>query len=66
MIPKYTSRWNFFRALGKKFDKDLKITEVRNPKKVKKLEDIAKQYNLNPKDFTIEAQKLIKKWFFLK
>ena len=66
MIPKYTLRWTFFRKLGKKFDKNLKITEVRNPKKIKKLENIAIQYNLDPKDFTFEAQKLMKRWFFLK
>ena len=66
MIPKYTLRWNFFRTLGKKFNKDLKIKEVRNPKKVKKLENIAIQYNLDPKIFIDEAEKLMRFWFFLK
>ena len=31
MLPKYTLRWGFYRILGKKFNKSLKISEVRNP-----------------------------------
>ena len=42
MIPRYLIKWEFFRTLGKKFDNNLKISEVRNPKKIHKLEDIAK------------------------
>lgn len=66
MFPKYTLRWKFFRILGKKFDKDLKITEVRNPKKIEKLENIAKKYNLDPIKFKAEAESLMKRWVFLK
>ena len=66
MIPKYTLRWKFFRKLGKKFDKNLKINEVRNPKKLHKLEDIAIRYNLDPIMFTNEACRLKKRWLFLK
>ncbi len=47
MFPKYTLRWRFYRVLGKKIDKNVKITEVRNPKKLEKLEYIAKKYNLD-------------------
>jgi len=66
MFPKYTLRWKFFSILGKKFDNNLKITEVRNPEKIKKLEEIAKKYNLDPVKFKIEAEKLMKRWIFLK
>ncbi|MBI2627389.1 hypothetical protein HYW72_00475 [Candidatus Nomurabacteria bacterium] len=66
MFPKYTLRWRFFRALGEKIDKSIKITEVRNPKKIEKLEHIAKKYNLDPIMFKNEANKLMKKWIFLK
>jgi len=66
MFPKYTLRWRFFRVLGKKIDKNVKITEVRNPKKIEKLKKIALKYNLDPERFTIEATRLMKKWIFLK
>lgn len=66
MFPKYTLRWKFFRVLGKRIDSNLKITEVRNPEKIEKLEDIAKKYNLDSIKFKNEAEKLMKKWVFLK
>ncbi len=66
MIPKYTLRWKFFRVLGRRFDKNLKITEVRNPKKLEKLENIAKRYDLDSIKFQNEAKKLMGKWLFLK
>ncbi len=65
MFPKYTLRWKFFRVLGKKIDKNVRITEVRNPKKIEKLKIIAQKYNLDPEQFIIEATKLMKKWVFL-
>lgn len=66
MFPKYTLRWTFYYSIGKKFDKNLKITEVRNPKKTEKLEVIAKRYNIDPKEFKKEAEKRMKYWIFLK
>ncbi len=66
MIPKYTLRWRFFRALAKKLNPDLNISEVRNPQKIHKLETIAKRYNLDPEAFTDEAKKLLKGRFLLK
>ncbi len=66
MFPKYTLRWKFFRVLGKQFNNNLKITEVRNPRKIEKLDIIAEKYNLNKKQFKIEANKLSKRWVFLK
>ena len=56
MFPKYTLRWKFFNKLGKKFDKNLKITEVRNPQKIEKLHKIAEKYNLDPVKFKTEAE----------
>jgi hypothetical protein len=65
MIPKYTLRWKFFRDLGHQFDKGLNISEVRNPKKIEKLKNIAERYNLNPEEFTQRALELMKgKIFF--
>ncbi len=64
MFPKCTLRWKFYRALGKKFDRD--ITEVRNPRKTEKLKHIARKYNLDEDLFEAEAKKLMKKWIFLK
>ena len=66
MFPKYTLRWRFFNTLGKKFDKKLEIKEVRNPKKIEKLKNIAQKYDLDPARFQIEAEKLMKRWLFLK
>ncbi len=66
MFPKYSLRWKFYRVLGKKIDKNVKITEVRNPQKIEKLKIIASKYNLDSERFTIEAKKLMKYWVFLK
>ena len=66
MFPKYSLRWKFFNKLGKKFDNNLKITEVRNPQKIEKLDNIAKKYNLDPQEFKFKAQRLMKYWLFLK
>ena len=66
MFPKYTLRWKFYRVLGKKFDNSLKISEVRNPMKIEKLEKIAKKYNLDSLKFIDEAKKLMRRWVFLK
>lgn len=64
MIPKYTLRWRFFRKLGHRFNKDLHISEVRNPKKIAKLVVIAEKYHLNPNVFQEKAEKLLKIVFF--
>jgi len=66
MIPKYSLRWKFFRILGKKFDKNLKIAAVRNPNKNQKLVAIATRYKIDPEQFKTEAEKLKKKWIFFK
>src|SRR3989344_1436986 len=65
MLPKYTLRWRFFRVLGKKIDKNVKITEVRNPKKIEKLKIIALKHNIDPEKLITEANKLMKRWIFL-
>lgn len=66
MIPKYTIRWKFFRDLGHQFDRNLNISEVRNPKKIEKLKAIAEKYNLNPEQFTKKALILMKGRIFFK
>lgn len=66
MLPKYTLRWRFFRALGHEFDRKLNISEVRNPKKIAKLKNIAEKYNLDPELFTQKAQSLLKNRILLK
>jgi len=65
MIPKYTLRWYFFRKLGYQFDKNLQISEVRNPKKTEKLVDIAKKHQLDPNLFRERAEKLLQKRILL-
>ena len=66
MFPKYSLRWKFYRVLGQKIDKNIKMTEVRNPQKIEKLKFIANKYNLDPEEFTKEASKLMRRWIFLK
>jgi len=66
MTPKYSLRWRFLRKLGYQFDKNLHISEVRNPKKIEKLKVIAEKYNLNPEEFTNRATRLMSRYFFLK
>jgi hypothetical protein len=66
MIPKYTLRWKFFRDLGHQFDRNLNISEVRNPKKIEKLKVIAEKYNLDPEQFTEKALILMRGRIFFK
>lgn len=66
MFPKYSLRWCFFRTLGKQFDKNLDIIEVRNPEKTEKLNDIAIKYGLDVIEFKKRADKLRSRWVFLK
>lgn len=66
MFPKYTLRFKFFRDLGHQFDKNLNISEVRNPKKIEKLKVIAEKYNLDPEKFTEKARALMKGRIFFK
>jgi hypothetical protein len=66
MFPKYTLRWRFFRELGHAFDKNLNITEVRNPKKIEKLKTIAEKYKLDPEEFTRKAKQMMEGRVFFK
>ena len=66
MVPKYTLRWRFFRKIGHQFDKNLHISEVRNPKKVTKLVSIAERYHLDPDLFQARAEEMLKRSFLLK
>jgi len=65
MIPKYTLRWRFFRKLGTMVHSKKPISEVRNPKKAHKINDIAAQYNIDPDLFQAQATKLSRRSFFL-
>ncbi len=62
MYPKYTGRWLFFRHAGRKAGSLEDIHEVRNPKKVKKLEQIAQRNNLEVDDFIKICNEQIKHW----
>jgi hypothetical protein len=66
MFPKYTLRWTLYYSVGKKFDKKLKITEVRNPRKSEKLKVIAERYGIDPIEFEKEIKKRMKYWILLK
>jgi hypothetical protein len=58
---KYTSRFLFFKVAGKRsgaFD----LRSVRNPKKVKKLHDIATKANLDPVKFQKICEKQLRYW----
>ncbi len=66
MIPKYTLRWRFFRKLGHQFDKNLNISEVRNPRKITKLIVLAEKYHLDPTLFQIRAEEMLRHTFLLK
>lgn len=62
MIPKYSFRWIFYRYIVWEMGSKVKITEVRNPKKIEKLEGIAKKYNLDPEIFVSYAKKTLAWW----
>lgn len=66
MFPKYTLRWLFYRIVGRRVDPVVKLTEVRNPKKVEKLHEIALRYHLDPIRFETEAKRLLRYWPLLK
>jgi len=66
MFPKYTFRWRFFRKLGYSFNEKLHINEVRNPRKIHKLNAIAERYHLDSNEFQNRAEKLLKRTFLLK
>lgn len=56
MFPKYSSRWLFFNRAGRKLGAKRKVTEVRNPQKLRKLEHIANKYGLEPQEFITVCQ----------
>jgi len=65
MYPKYSLRYLFFQRAGKKVDPQSDIRDVRNPKKVKKLKLIAKEYSLPESEFTNVCQKQLRCWRFI-
>lgn len=66
MFPKYSMRWLFFNRAGVKADSKRKMTEVRNPQKLHKLEHIANKYNVDSKHFTDICRRQLRYWPLLK
>lgn len=62
MFPKYTLRWMFFRAVARRMGSPRNITEVRNPRKLHKLHEIAERNELDPNTFSVTAERLIRWW----
>ncbi len=62
MIPKYTSRWLFFRSAGKKAMVSTIIHEVRNPRKTHKLHCIADKYRIDRDLFQKICEKQLRYW----
>lgn len=62
MYPKYTSRALFFRAAGKRAGMPSGLYSVRNPKKIRKLEAIAKEYNVDPVAFVQVCKRQLRFW----
>ncbi|HRY31151.1 MAG TPA: hypothetical protein P5328_02075 [Candidatus Paceibacterota bacterium] len=66
MFPKYTSRWKLFRKAGNRVKPGSNISAVRNPKKIDKLHEIARENNLDHERFKEEVKKLLSKSILLK
>lgn len=65
MFPKYTLRWWFYRAAGRKAGAKKDIHEVRNPRKIHKLVTIAERSKLDPAVFSEICKKQLKYWILL-
>lgn len=66
MFPKYTLRWLLFIVVGKLLKSKRIVREVRNPKKLSKLDEIAEKYGLEKETFRGTCQKLLRYWVLLK
>ncbi len=55
MLPKYSSRFLFFRGAGRKAGADKDIRCVRNPKKLHKLDDVVDEQNIEVSLDTLKA-----------
>lgn len=66
MFPKYSLRWLFFKRAGSKLNPQRPLREVRNPKKLHKLDYIARKYGLPPDKFADVCKKQLKYWPLLK
>lgn len=65
MYPKYTTRFLFYRKAGRKIDPKSDVRQVRNPKKVHKLQLIAERYDLPPEEFIAICQNQYRYWRFI-
>lgn len=69
MFPKYTLRWSFFWVAARLTDKNIRMRELRNPKKVEKLYGLAEKYRMDDKTkeiFVGKCKRLLKYWPLLK
>jgi len=62
MIPKYSSRWLFFRLAGIKSSASKAVHEVRNPHKTEKLHSIAERNHLDKDKFQKICERQLKYW----
>ena len=65
MFPKYTLRWLFFAVAGRIADSENPIREVRNPRKLSKVNEIAWKYHLDAEHFCAICQRLLRYWLVL-
>lgn len=65
MFPKYTLRWLFFRAAGRKCGAKYDLHEVRNPRKTHKLHTIAERNDIDKHEFQRTCEKQLKYWLLL-
>ena len=66
MFPKYTLRYWFYKSAARKAGCKKNVTEIRNPKKVHKLREIANRYEMDADTFTDVCEKQLRYWPLLK
>ena len=66
MFPKYTLRWLFYRVAGRRIDRSVRVAEVRNPRKLEKVREIAVRYGLDADAFESDCRKLLIFWPLLR
>jgi hypothetical protein len=62
MFPKYTDRWLFFRAAGRKAGAKNDLHAVRNPRKTHKLHKVAENNGVDKEKFQRICENQLKYW----
>ena len=62
MLPKYSDRFIFFKMAGRRAEAKKDLHEVRNPRRIRKLDHIAKKYEIDPSKFKAICEKQLKYW----